>query len=223
MKVVAYELGTVVHLVPAEEVRPLHGIYPLTLIQKLMERYRFVNGPNLTEQWEKLSTDGLKFKFGRLINDSTEIVISELGIYNDGVVASCYTTEDAEFVLNDAVEWASVEFGLKKPISVPRLRYGSRIVVEFEKELSGLLKGFAKITNLIGASYAELYDIKYPLDLNHVSFRCDPSILPKNVVETLFSIERRLNHPFDVERFFCFAPLPTAGHVAILREIEKLA
>jgi hypothetical protein len=223
MKIVAHELGQLLYLIPLEELRPLHGIYPLTFVTKLAERYKFLTGPDLSEPWEKINSEGFKFDSGRIMKDGVELFVNSLGIYHDGIVVNCYTTDDAQTFLDDALEWAKAEFGLRRPTSIPRIRYQSHIIVEFDKQLSTLIVNFENITDVLGKYYSQLYGISNSPKLNRLSFRCDPQSLPQGAMETHFSLERRANHPFTDERFFSVAPLTSAAHVAILEEIEAFA
>jgi hypothetical protein len=222
MKIVAHELGQLVYLVPAEEVRPVHHIPVQDVIAKLADRYRFASLPELSELWTKLNAEGLKFRDGRILRDGAPVGVIEFGIHNDGLMVKCRKTDDADFFLKDVLEWAQSELGFRKPTRPPRILYQSQVVVEFEKKLSSLVKDFAKLSKLLSEAYASQYEIQEQVDLSRIAFRCDPLKLPAASAPAEFLVERRANRSYSEERYFAAAPFPSALHVKLLQKLEGL-
>src|SRR5215471_10848941 len=98
MKIIATDTGRVVQLIVMEEVRPPSGVYIPALYQAIGDRYGFVAKP---QDPQAAITSGAKFNHGRLITPNKTYVISENGVYNDGIIVDATNTDDAEIILED--------------------------------------------------------------------------------------------------------------------------
>ncbi|WP_176342372.1 hypothetical protein, partial [Oceanibaculum nanhaiense] len=93
------------------------------------------------------------------------------------------------------------------------------IVVEFEKNIENLFVNFSTISGIVGESMK--YTPHKNENIGFIRFAIgadNTKIAGLNPVP--FTIERRVGSPFEHNRFFCEAPLPTDKHVKALEAIE---
>ena len=216
MKFISSEFGQAVQLFVMEEVRPQMPVYPLDFWTAISSRYRFASGPS--DVLESLKS-GAKFNVGQAVIRGRHINITELGIYNDGMIVNAHHTEEADAVMTDFITWVIKDFGFREPqTQIPR-RFASNIIVEFDDSLDFMIKGFSKI----GRSASEnikVYGLNVNLHVTRISFGIDPSSTPAGVNTSLF-IEPRANRPFSEHRYYCGGPLTTDGLAAWLQAFES--
>jgi hypothetical protein len=217
MKLITTETGRILQLIVMEEIRPASGLYMPDLFQRISERYGFVVAPsNIPEAIVK----GAKFNHGRLITPNRTIVISELGVYNDGVIVDTSNTDDAEHVCRDLITWANSTFRLRERQTIIPPRFSSVITVEFEREIEKIIKGINIFVARASAAFLHAYDMEIDAKLLRLSVNADPlTVIP--MLNTQFYIERRIQRPYSENRYQAAAPLRTEEHVAMLETIEK--
>jgi hypothetical protein len=220
MKVIAYETCKVVMLFPLEEVVPLGGASDPDIVAKIRDRYRFTNSPDLKS--EEIAKNGLKFEMGNFQFEKANVRITDFALYRDGIVVNATKTDAAEVFLDDIVSHMQKEFSFRDFITKPRKYFQSQIVVEFDRSPAKLIESLDKILKSLSKRLAETYEIEIPMEFSRLDLDFDRTI---NIAPALIQrvvIERRNGVPFDKERYFCAAPLRTADHEALLREIEIL-
>lgn len=222
MKLIGTELGRYGLFFSAEEVRPLQGVPPQLSTKAIRERYGFEYAPNFSLPWEEVQKEGFKFKLGKFSREGKDALISELGIYNDGIVVNAFTTEDAEAFCNDLLDWGKKTFGFRDFLNPPRHIYASQITVQFAASVDHLIRSFDEITHLFGNILAKAYKLNFPLELQAVAFDYDHLIVPPTYDLVRFIIERRINTKYEEGVFWCQAPLPTSIHIEALETFEKL-
>jgi hypothetical protein len=217
MKLIATETGRILQLIVMEEIRPASGLYMPDLFQRISERYGFVVAPSNTPE---AIVKGAKFNHGRLITPNRTIVISELGVYNDGVIVDTSNTDDSEHVCRDLTTWANSTFGLRERQTIIPPRFSSVITVEFEKEIEKIIKGINIFAAQASAAFLHAYDMEIDAKLLRLSVNADPlTVIP--MLNTQFYVERRIQRPYAENRYQAAAPLRTEEHVAMLETIEK--
>lgn len=221
MKLIAVEMGRVAMLFPVEEIRPTGGLNVSELVGLLVERYGFQFLPDLSRPWEEMQKSVFKFNSGVFKVNNKQKNILEFTIYNDGIVANTSSTEDSEKFLEDMLGWAKDAFHIREITTKPTFYYSSQIIVEFDIDMNALLSQFKHISDLYGKELKTLYNVQQLPELSRLAINCDRTKLPITVLGTDFVMERRLNQPYEDKRFFCEAPLPTAQHLQLLRDIEK--
>jgi hypothetical protein len=220
MEVIAYESCKVVMLFPLEEVVPLGGVSDPDVVAKVQERYRFTKVPDL--KTEEIAKNGYKFELGSFQFRGTNVRIADLALYRDGIVVNAVKTDATEAFLDDIISFMQKEFLFRDFITKPRKYFQSHIVVEFDRSPAKLIRSFEKIIKSISERLRETYSIEIAMDLMRLDLDFDrtksdaPNLIQKVVVE------RRVGVPFDKHRYFCAAPLRTADHEALLKEIEGL-
>jgi hypothetical protein len=218
MKIVAFEGGRALDLVPLEEFRPTKGFYLPDFLNAVRMRYSFVSGTDLAEAMKS----GAKFETGKFVIGGETIGIKELSIYNDGLICEAPTTDLANQILDDLLQWAVDAFGLKDRTTPQRRTYTNAITCIFEKSVESGLGTLARTCDLLSQAVKEAYGWEHKFNLHRLGFNVDPKTTP-HLRATNFILERRLPNPNDYteNRYYAAAPLPTAAHIQLLETIER--
>jgi hypothetical protein len=216
MKIIATDTGRVVQLFVMEEIRPPSGIYMPALYQAISDRYGFVARP---QDFHVAMTTGAKFNHGRLITPNKTITISEIGIYNDGLIVDSMNTGNAEFILEDFILWTKNLLGLRDRITqIPRT-YSSLVTVEFDRPIEDALRGVEVFTGSLNAALKHAYGWDLETNILRFGINADPQSVPP-LRNTHFFIERRIGRPYSENRYQSGAPLRTEEHLELLETIE---
>lgn len=219
MKVIAYEGGRILDLVPLEEFRPPEGFFVPDFLSKIAARYGFVS---YTKDLMEAARSGAKFEIGKIDLGGTIITIKELAIYSDGLICDTYTTDLSDMVLDEFVAWATETFNFQPRTSPVRRTYTSALVCTFNKDIEAGFEFIGRACALFSTALNETYGWDYPVKLNRLSFNVDPKAVP-HLRNTNFILERRLQNPNDYSenRYFTTAALKTERHVRLLETIER--
>ncbi|MDP2330964.1 MAG: hypothetical protein Q8M19_09750 [Reyranella sp.] len=217
MKLVTTDSGRVIQLFDSDATRSPRDIYFPQLYDLVGKRYGFLQHSDITEVAEK----GAKFRTGKLDLEDGTIGIQHLEIYNDGIIATCRTTDEAEVVLQDAIEWATSTFGLRPPDELKPRTYQSWVIVDFERPMSAMIQKFKDIQSAIATSYAHAYGQHLDFETYRINFKVDPQTVPLHT-PTEYVFDRRGGASYALERWFCGAPLKTIDHLGLLDKIEKM-
>ena len=184
MKLIAYETGQILFLVPMDEVRPLAGFYLPELIKEIGNRYALAATP--TDIGEAVK-NGAKFQVGYLKAVGKTIVINKLDLYNDGVLITTHCTDDTELVFLDLYSWLKLRFGFRDAVSSIRKKYFSSVIVDFEKPLEPLLNSFSEITNDYTKALKSDNDVDVSPSLYRIALAADPRELPQFTQNSVYS------------------------------------
>ena len=221
MKFISSDSSRVIATFSADEIRPESGIVPGDFIRAIIDRYKFLVSPNL-DQMNRENFRNFTFRGGGLIAGRRTIEILELTIVDGGVVIDTRNSDDGEFVLDDLFAWATATFGLR-PLRTPMKRsYLSSIVAELDERVASKMNLFAEIAEILARQFSVQYEKGYPYSFSKFGFSCDPTVLAPGTVRTEFSIERRANHSFDTNLFYCQSPFPTRTTAELLERVEQL-
>jgi hypothetical protein len=222
MRVVNYDASRVTSLFPFEEVTPLSGANDREIIEAVGNRYKFLKIPDLAK--DDVAKDGFKFASGQFTFESSLFRLGEFSIFRDGLVINAATTNGSEAFLNDVIMFMRESFSFRDFTTKPRLFFQSQMVVEFDRSPEKLLRSLDQIAEIISAPLKEAYDPAIHMQFSRLDFDVDrsPGKPPINRLVQRFGIERRLDIPFEKQRFFCVAPMRTNTHIAALEAIEKL-
>jgi hypothetical protein len=221
MRLIGTENGRVILLFPIEEMRPLRGLVLADSVGLLTDRYQFAYPPDLS-RWENVQNNPLLFRSGKLEKNGCTLAIGELGVYSDGISVNASSTEVAEEVLTDLLDWSKSALGMRELQRPARKTYHSTVVVEFDHDVGALFFRYARICSFLSDSLKATYNTDNQIMLNRLAFSQDPTKTPPSSLAGEFVIERRVNYPYEVNRFFCSAPLPTDEHVRLLQQIETV-
>jgi len=223
MRFINTEMGRVVRLFPVEEIRPPEGLHPPTAIRMLGEHYSFGYTPDLRRTWEEAQKDGLKFQLGKLVHGNRTINVNDFTLYNDGIVATAASTDDAELFLDDLLAWGKEVFGYRDiNRATARTLYFSNVIVELESSPDSLLKNFTILSESLVKLLRTTYGLDIPIQLSGVGLHFDRTLtVPAWQTLTQFTLERRISQPYSKNRFYSDAPLKTKDHLAFLEIIES--
>lgn len=224
MKVIAIETGRAGIIIPAEEVFPLTGIYLPELSGSITERYTFVSSPNFSLPLAELRDQGLEFRVGKRRTNDKEHSIQSFIIVDGGFVASAYSTEVARAFLEDFFSWASKSHGFRTTSSTfSRYFFLSQIIVEFEESIDKVIRGFEMLAASMGNLFEATYGADHTFVLSALAFDYDRTEVADSNLNQLaaFRLERRVDTPYSLNRFFCTAPLRTEDHIRFLEELES--
>jgi hypothetical protein len=217
LKLIATDTGRILQLIVMEEIRPSSGLYLPYLFDKLVERYAFVARPlNIPDA----VANGAKFNHGRLQTHNRTVIVSEIGVYHDGIIVDSLNTDDAEFIMQDLLEWARTTFAFRPILTVIPRRFTSSVTVQFDEPIEPKLRGLSAITKYMAAAFKESYGDDIDVSLLRIALNADPLTVPP-LRNTQFLIERRIQRPYSENRYHCIAPLRTEDHIALLENIER--
>jgi hypothetical protein len=222
LKVVKFESARVTWLFPLEEFVPVAGANNSSIISQVAGRYGFGIVPTITTQ-ESMARNGLPFGMGQFEVNGTRFVVTDFAVYNDGISAVAERTEWAEAFLEDVTSWARQKLGFREGSSGIQKLCGSTIIVDFDKPLSRLLRGYERIAELITSRTITIMPERSPMQFARFDFEIDKTTLVGQIVLPKFALERRAGVSFAQERYFSTAPMHTVDHLAVLEEIERIA
>lgn len=220
MKVLSIEVARATQFVLRDEVSPPGGNYLPEAFRLVTERYGFAIQPS----FQDMATVGAKFQQGRLIAGSKKINVIELGFFNDGIAAATLTdTDDADFVIDDAMTWAQHALRFRAPVTKLPRWYSSGVVIQFNDGAVGqIVSVLEKTKRLFDAQLKDLYPWTFNSTFARIGLGSDPAAYPQHFKSEFF-IERRINVPYENGMFFSSAPLKTTAHIALLESFEREA
>jgi hypothetical protein len=213
MELISFETTKVVDLFLA--VRPEGKLYGPHAVKELVDRYKFIGAPRTLEE---LSAEKISFKQGLFENCTVD-----LDVYNDGIIVSSKSpSELLDAFIQDLLTWMN-NLGLQRveTHAIHKI-YESNIVVRSKSPILTLLDRLSPLQDLI----ARLFNKATNMNVNFepIGFGLSPDLSTMAAFKpTPFRFERRAQLSFDTNYFYSMAPLPTADHLMVLRELEKLA
>ncbi|MCX6634507.1 MAG: hypothetical protein NT090_05390 [Acidobacteria bacterium] len=207
MEVAKVQLARAVWLFDTQELTPRgNALYP-TLFDTFIRRYKF---PTFPKPEEIHSGGSLYFKQGKFVWEASSVDI-DCDLHNDGLVASCrHSTEVADAFLQDFVVWLGEQLGVAYPPTLSRKRiYRSELIVNMAIDLNSTAEKLRQFSRLLSAMS------KQEAQTTGITFGSDRASLT-------FAIERRVNVPFEENRYFSGAALQTSHHIEALVAFEQL-
>ncbi len=214
------EIRSIVLARSLQRTKSLFGIigYLPEIIQKIKVKYGFLIAPRDEDLLPSDPPKGAVFQHGRLITEGRLIVVDRFTVFNDGLVAdSSSSTDEADLFLDDVISWAKQE--------LPRAEvYGPRYYLsQIEIQMNTSLERFAPQFMPIGEKLTSLLNTyglsvpRYEVTAIQMNFDQTGRLPPQ---PGAFFIDRRLNVPYNDNVWFAQAPLKTADHIALLKEID---
>jgi hypothetical protein len=222
VKLISIDTGRVSWLFPLEEIAPLEPVDRVQLGLALVDRYGFKVFPTSNASAEELNKNGTKFQFGFFAFEGKRAGITELAVFNDGIVVNATSTEAAAAFIEDLMGYVRSNFRFRDFTSKVRKILVSQVVVEFDTQLAALVPLFERIGALINKETGEAYETPVFLDFGRIDFQAEKESAGATSAAPRFLIERRAGVPFSQERYYCSAGMHSDSHLRILEEIEKM-
>jgi hypothetical protein len=217
VKILAVNSARSIWLVSTLRLNP-RGRSLVPAVVGLAERYKFSKLPPANS----LATQPLDLKFegGAFVaSDGTPLAVG-LSILDDGMIAETRaSTDESDDFLEDALSWASAEYGLPhfSELGIERL-YASELTVQLDLSANLFSQSFSRYGEKLKRGVSNNPGL--PMELTALHFGPDPS-LTKRVAP--FKVERLANVPFDRNEYYSVAPVPTSEHVELLQTMERFA
>jgi hypothetical protein len=145
VRLIAIDTGRATWLFPLEEIAPLEPLDRGQLTAALVERYGFAVFPAPNAPPEELNKNGAKFQNGFFAFDGKRAGITELAVFNDGIVVNANSTEGASAFIEDLINYVRANFQFRDFTSNVRKVLVSQVIVEFDARLAALVPLFEKL------------------------------------------------------------------------------
>jgi hypothetical protein len=196
----------------ADEIRPTEGWDSAAFFSEIKRTFEFPEGQKAGQG------GGVEFNEGVLRRDTRLTSIPQIALYNDGINVSVRgTTSQSEEILQMILELGR-SLGIREPTTRPLHYYVSTIVVDFDKSLDALIpKSFLK-----KISDAGIWENSHFLSIAFNSDKTERRGPLTAVNPTSFSIGRRIEAPYEMNRYFSQASTTTEKHTELLEGLEAL-
>jgi len=218
MKLISSVFGMAAVKVPGDSVAPLEGAVIKDVIEAIGRKYEFATKPPL-----QLAAQGqlAVFQGGALKADDRRIGIIQLALLANGDIAMAQTTEQADLIVSDLINFLEETFGFRYKSAEKERLHMSNVVVQFEKEAGQAFDRFAAMENLLNDGKEPRFQFKR-LGFGQGDITAANALSVESLQNADFAIERRAGEPYSSNRFFCSAPMQTREHLAILEKFEGL-
>ena len=185
------------------------------LFTKFMNRYDFQNqseySPSTTDQ-------KLEFFLGKF----EETAVESLAVFNDGLVLrSRSNTNFLDRFARDVFQFLKEDWGLSfVTTSTINMMYQSVIIVETDKDILAPLASTNFLSNQLQMRLSQTVGLDRPFHPFGMTISTEDASLA-GLKPSAFRIERRAGIEFNLNQYFCVAPLRTDDHIALLEEWEK--
>jgi hypothetical protein len=208
MEVLKVQLARTIWLFDAQELNPKGiSLFP-EVFHAFGKRYQFGTLPKP----EELGAGGsLFFKQGKFVCGPFAVEV-DLDLHADGLVASCrHSTEVAHEFLLDCIGFLGEQLALVYPPHITKKRiYRSEVIVQLEAGLGGLSPRVQEFSAFL--SNLSQKDVQ----ATGILFGDDGGASP------IFTLDRRVNIPWEDNRYFSSSSLPTSQHIEALEKLERI-
>jgi hypothetical protein len=211
MELISITQARIVALIHVQDWDPLGKALTLEVLAKLGNRYVFTKTPARLEEID--FQKGVELQEGRL----GDIRIARIIIYMNGIaIDTRSSTDDSETVLKDIIAFAHETFGAI--IGPGRQTFASQLTFRSDMQLAALNPVLPKIADVLTQRTSA--DMKHPFIFEPTGVLFNVDTAQAKTPPPMFSIERRVDIPFDENTYFSQAPLPTTEHIEILKAFE---
>ena len=201
-----------------DEIRPLKMPPPGALLEAVQRAFSFRVVPT-----EFKPGQGIELQQGVLSESEGPIAIEKIILFNDGLnIAVHSTTDDADRVLNKTLE-TIFALGVREPVTPPSHTYASFVVADFDCSIDNFFPA-SLLAEL--AEMAEMAPKNGPAHALNFGFQFDPFRIERRPLargNPGFRIERKEGFPYEGNRYFSVANLPTSRHLRLLEHFEAAA
>lgn len=216
MKLLAVRVARSIWLIPQHFLNP-RGVFTRPLGEAFKARYQFEKTPFTHPPASP--NDGWKFENGAFKVGGSFVQIIHMTVHSDGVVVETRSsTDDGDAYLDDAISFVSKEYGLPPVAELPIRRiYASELNVFYPKKPQLLDPKTSKLIKEIKAAFGD--EAPGGVDLLSLQLGNDTTVAPRQLA---FRIDREVNTSIAANRYWSYAPMPTAKHIQLLELIEDL-
>jgi hypothetical protein len=221
MKLVSVTTARSIWLVPVDEINP-RGKYLSNAVQLLIKKYSFAKVPTI-EELVTGPAEGLKFQEGAYTNRNGEQIYISFTVHRDGVVIdSRSSTDDNDLFMSEVLNLLSKTYDLpsQSELSIRRL-YSSIIYIESDRSLKIISPKLIEFCQSISSMFNAISHHNVSFELSGLIFGSDPATTSR-LTPAPFRFERAEGVPFEQNRYFSSAPVPTETHLKLLSQLENL-
>ena len=214
MKLINYHISQVTYL--STVVRHAGQHYMPDMLNKIQQRYGFVESPKTLSDWNPQS--GIKFKHGKF----EDIAIAEFSLYSDGVIANASApVEVIERFVDDAINWTKQAWQAEEVSSLPSVKlFDSQVFVQCAIDFGSTLEKIKVLGNNISSLLARYGTPTKPYTISGIQLHND--VPDAGMYQSpKFTFERRIQTPFSQNSYFSTAPLRSKDHLELLVLLEK--
>jgi hypothetical protein len=217
MKLLYVQMAKVIYLFDTRLINPA-GLAIRDLLAAIKDRYGFAKAP--IHEHDRTEKGALAFEGGVFFYNDVSLSVT-LTIFSDGLVAETTSdTDNTRAFLEDLRELVIASgYSLPEPSSI-REGLVSSVVVETETPLTLLNPKLEVLVKIIEAKTKTLDGKFRDYELAEISIATEDS--NKALAPASFKFERRIDQPFDLNRYFSQAPLGTKDHMDLLEVFETI-
>jgi hypothetical protein len=211
MKLLTVGLARVIWFMDVNELNPNGRDLFKHLFPALIDRYKFKTYPSPGQDFK----EGMKFTGGEFIKADGTVIALNVTVYTDGISADTFSsTADSEYFLREALDdLPGLGFAFDKEM-IRRKSYNSQLTVRCSGRLEYLNPRILEFASKISSASDSIR-----FDVSAIELWPDQTILNKPVN---FSFQRKAGDPWNGDRYWSQAGVPTDTHLELLKELEAI-
>jgi hypothetical protein len=215
MDIAAIILARVLAFVEIQDLNPYGRAFYPEIASALVNRFNFQVFPQKPEDFNEQA--GITFTDGKI----PEGTIDRLQIFSHGVVVDTRISTDVSVkLLHETLLWAKDSLHLRyEERMIKRVAYVSQLTFQSDLKLDKLNPILEKASSYIDSRLAA--GLKQTLKYETTGFVLNLDQSTTKLTPSSFTLERRIDIPFQDNKYFSTAPLQTQDHVLLLQELEK--
>jgi hypothetical protein len=212
MELIAVSLARVVAFLELNAIDPRGLTSVSESLKALSERYAFEKTPQSIAELD--FSKGVELSSGRL----GDIRIDKVTLFANAISIDTHSsTDDAESVLADVIDWAKDFAG---GVVVPN-RQGrvSNIIFRSDLKIAELHTVLSGIATTVSSYVSGVLRQQFSFEPSAIFIGCDHT--QTSLTPVAFSVDRRSGVPFSDNSYFSVAPVPTKLHIELIEQLEK--
>lgn len=217
MKILGVRMAKAIWLFDTQLVNP-RGLAMRDFFSSIKERYHFAKAP--AHEYDYAGTDSKFLVFEGGIFDPARVAVS-FSIYNDGIVAQTLSdTSHTTAFLEDLRQFASDSgFSIPAPSSLHN-GFVSILDMETDVNMISLNPKLEPLIRFIESKFSSLDGRTRAFEVSQIGIWSED--ISKNLAPVAFKFERRIEQPFETNRYWSQAPLQTNDHIESLAMLEAI-
>jgi len=221
MRMITSLQGSVATKYSPDEAAPIIGSLTRDVVAYLGQAYQFSFIPEVPPGLFA-NTQPFTFQSGKVSIGEQSYPINQLTFVTGALVLTAKDTDLAERLLKHIISTMAGQFDLQIERATRISYYQSSLSVEFAPQIGAQLQTVQNIVNqFIKRPDNNLYALKrLALGAGDVANIYNMQLTIDDIPNSDFVLERRPGEPYELNRFFSSAPLPTQPHQEMLEAIE---